>query len=110
MGVTVLSLATTLPEKFIAIIGGTRGQSSIVVANTVGSNIFLLTFCAGILFIIGDKAALATGFNLSEVCAVWVSTVMLCATVFLGADRKVGAVLMTFYIVFLAAEFTVLRH
>ena len=42
-GVVILSIATTLPEKFIAVISGWRGHAGILVANTVGSNIFLLS-------------------------------------------------------------------
>jgi Ca2+/Na+ antiporter len=109
MGVTILSLATTLPEKVIAIMSGAKGESGIVIANTVGSNIFLLTLCAGILFVSGDLSTLATGIRLSELGIVWASAVLLSLAVFLGADRRVGAVFMTLYIGFLVAEFTVFR-
>ena len=47
-GVVILSIATTLPEKFIAVLSGWRGHTGILVANTVGSNIFLLSLCMGI--------------------------------------------------------------
>jgi Ca2+/H+ antiporter len=110
MGVTILSLATTLPEKFIAVMSGARGQSGIIIANTVGSNIFLLTLCAGILFVSGDSSSLTTAFRLSELGIVWACAVLLSLAVFLGADRRVGAVFMVLYIGFLVAEFTILRH
>ncbi|KUI59917.1 Sodium/calcium exchanger MaX1 [Cytospora mali] len=35
-GTTILSLATTLPEKFVAVLAGSRHQQGILVANTVG--------------------------------------------------------------------------
>jgi Ca2+/Na+ antiporter len=34
---------------------GARGQSGILVANTVGSNIFLLTLCLGIVLLGADQ-------------------------------------------------------
>jgi len=48
LGVTLLSFATTLPEKLVAVFSGSRCQSGVLVANTAGSNIFLLTLCAGV--------------------------------------------------------------
>ncbi|KAL6404524.1 Ca2+ transporter [Ilyonectria robusta] len=41
-GIVILTIATTLPEKFITVISGYRGHPGILVANCVGSNIFLL--------------------------------------------------------------------
>lgn len=66
-GVVVLSIATTLPEKFIAVVsarkgsekritggGGQGGQGEgkgILIANTVGSNVFLLTLGLGVWYL-----------------------------------------------------------
>ncbi|KAG7294237.1 hypothetical protein NEMBOFW57_004307 [Staphylotrichum longicolle] len=55
VGTTLLSLATTLPEKFVAVLGGARRQPGILVANTVGSNIFLVTLCGGVLLLAGTR-------------------------------------------------------
>lgn len=52
LGVTILSFATILLETFVAVISGTRGHSDIVIASIAGSNIFLLTSCLGITFVI----------------------------------------------------------
>jgi Ca2+/Na+ antiporter len=109
VGITILSLATTLPEKFIAILGGSKGQGGIVVANTVGSNIFLLTLCAGTLFIFGDSSVLETGVHVAEIGVMWLSSVALAVCVFCGADRRVGIVMLVLYAVFMVAEFTVFR-
>lgn len=59
LGVTVLSFATTLPKKFIAIVTGARGHDSVVVASTAGSNIFLLTLCLDITSVSGNQFELA---------------------------------------------------
>jgi Ca2+/Na+ antiporter len=55
IGVTILSFATTLPEKFVAVMSGSRGHGGIVVASTAGSNIFLLTLCLGVALVAGDS-------------------------------------------------------
>ncbi|KAJ4391681.1 hypothetical protein N0V93_005300 [Gnomoniopsis smithogilvyi] len=47
-GATILSLATTLPEKVLAVTSSTRGHTGLLVADAVGSNVFLLTLCLGI--------------------------------------------------------------
>jgi Ca2+/Na+ antiporter len=113
VGVTIMSLATTLPEKFLAILGGARGQTAIVVANTAGSNIFLLTLCAGILFCSGDHDAMMDNLRRSwtshaaELGIAWASAAALLVAVLLGADRRLGVVMLVLYIAFLVAEFTV---
>jgi len=113
VGVTIMSLATTLPEKFLAILGGARGQTAIVVANTAGSNIFLLTLCAGILFCSGDHDAMMDSVRRSwvshaaELTIAWASSAALLVAVLLGADRRLGIVMLALYIAFLVAEFTV---
>ncbi|PNY24027.1 Uncharacterized protein TCAP_06028 [Tolypocladium capitatum] len=48
-GVVILAVATTLPEKFVAVMSGHRGYPGILVANCVGSNIFLLSLCCGVI-------------------------------------------------------------
>jgi len=108
VGITFLSLATTLPEKFISVMSGVKGQGGIVVANTAGSNIFLLTLCAGILFIGGDKTSIEKSFHFTEVGVMWVSAAMLTACVFIGADRRVGMAMLALYVLFLVGELTFL--
>lgn len=115
-GATVLSLATSLPEKFIAITSGARGHSGLLVADAVGSNIFLLTICLGV-------AAVATPGGLEdhwdwhisriEVWWMWAATVALLAVVAggnsiakVGVMRQlIGAGMLTAYGGFLAVEF-----
>jgi Ca2+/Na+ antiporter len=109
VGITVLSLATTLPEKMVAIVGGARGQGGIVIANTVGSNIFLMTLCAGTLFVSGDKELLARGVHFGELAVMWLASAVLCACVFGGASRRIGYGLFGLYIVFLVGEFALMH-
>ncbi|KAK3371461.1 Sodium/calcium exchanger protein-domain-containing protein [Lasiosphaeria ovina] len=104
VGTTILSLATTLPEKFVAIMGGVRHQPGIMVANTVGSNIFLVTLCGGVLFIWGDAGQLKLGFTLFEVFVMWVSAAIIFSIVMVGGRRWMGFVMLSLYVGFLIVE------
>lgn len=48
IGATVVAIGTTLPDKAFSLVGGMRGQSGVVTANALGSNIFILTLLLGI--------------------------------------------------------------
>ena len=110
LGVTVLSFATTLPEKFVAVISGARGHGGIVVASTAGSNIFLLTLCLGITFVAGNQRELAGSVIPFELLVTWASSALFVPIVFLGSRRWVGGLLVALYIVFIVLEFTVYRR
>ena len=110
-GVVILSVATTLPEKFIAVLSGVRGHAGILVANTVGSNIFLLALCMGIVLIVTAGEFDAGSVNAAEVGVMMGSTVALTATVWFGANwsRWIGGAMLMAYITFLTLEFTLIR-
>jgi Ca2+/Na+ antiporter len=110
-GVVILSIATTLPEKFIAVLSGVRGHAGILVANTVGSNIFLLSLCMGIVLVVTAGDFDAGSVNAAELGVMMGSTVALTVTVWFGAkwSQWIGAAMLMAYIVFLVLEFTVIR-
>ncbi|KGO49057.1 Sodium/calcium exchanger membrane region [Penicillium expansum] len=109
-GLTVVSFATTLPEKLVAILSGSRGHGGIMAATTAGSNIFLLTLCLGVVVVAGGQVQEADNFVLFELVAVWVSSLVFCVVIFLGLGRSAGVVLLLAYLVFLCLEFTVYRR
>ena len=110
-GVVILSVATTLPEKFIAVLSGFRGHTDILVANTVGSNIFLLALCMGIVWVITAGDFDAGSVNAAEVGVMMVSTLALTATVWFRAKwiRWIGGTMLVAYMVFLVLECTLIR-
>ncbi|PBP18609.1 hypothetical protein BUE80_DR010596 [Diplocarpon rosae] len=110
LGITLLSFATTLPEKLVSIMSAKRGESGIVVANTAGSNIFLVTLCAGVLYLSGDIKSLKDSVTLFEVGCMWGSSTFLFGIVMLGGKRWMGWALFTAYIAFIFCEFTMDRH
>lgn len=110
LGITFLSLATTLPEKLVSIMSSQRGEHGIVIANTAGSNIFLVTLCAGVLFCAGDLKQLKSSVTLFEVLSMWVSSVVLFGIVMVGGKKWMGWCLFAVYIAFICAEFTIDRR
>ena len=110
LGITILAFATTLPEKFVAVLSGARGHEGIVVANTAGSNIFLLTLCLGITFLAGNQEELASSFNPFEILVTWAASAIFFLIVFFGSNQWVGALLLVLYFAFLVLEFTVFRR
>jgi hypothetical protein len=50
-GFIILAIATTLPEKFVAVMGSHGGRPGILVAACADSNIVLLAFCVGIIMV-----------------------------------------------------------
>ncbi|TEY58703.1 hypothetical protein BOTCAL_0202g00060 [Botryotinia calthae] len=90
LGTTILSIATTLPEILIAILFGKKKQGGIFVANTTGSNIFLLPLCEGVLFLAGDLDVLKNSVGFFEVGCMWGSSVTLCGVVFVGGRIWMG--------------------
>ncbi|KAK9491038.1 hypothetical protein V1508DRAFT_423135 [Lipomyces doorenjongii] len=111
-GVVILSVATTLPEKFIAMLSGFRGHGGILVANTVGSNIFLLTLCLGIVLVDTGGNFEAGSVNIAELGIMWISTLALVGTVWFGGkwSRMIGGGMVGLYIAFLALEVTLIRR
>ena len=105
VGTTILSLATTLPEKFVAVLGGMRHQPGIMVANTVGSNIFLVTLCAGVMFFWASPEQLDGGFTAFEGLVMWASAALIFVVVLTGGRWWMGPVFLCLYIAFLVVEF-----
>ncbi|KAF5630269.1 uncharacterized protein FTJAE_8294 [Fusarium tjaetaba] len=111
-GIVILAIATTLPEKFVAVLSGNRGHVGILVANTVGSNVFLLSLCLGIVMV--DTSGNIDGSNVKaqELCVLWGSTLALTITVWYGErfDRWIGGTMLFGYIVFIVLELTTIHR
>ncbi len=105
VGITVLSIATTLPEKLVAVFGGARRQAGIVVANTAGDNIFLLTLCTGVLLLAGDLEMLNGDIKVFDLAALWLSSLLLFIVVMVGGRKWMGLALLGLYVGFIFLEF-----
>ncbi|KAL1877443.1 hypothetical protein Daus18300_002429 [Diaporthe australafricana] len=127
-GATFLSLATTLPEKFLAVMSSSQGHTGLLVADAVGSNVFLLTLCLGIAaWSIGshdwhdhqDDGGLGqVDIARIEAWWLWTASIVLAFIVNVGGKlfckfavlrQVLGVMMLMGYGGFLAIEFTVLR-
>lgn len=130
-GATFLSLATTLPEKFLAVMSSSKGHTGLMVADAVGSNMFLLTLCLGI-----TAWSIAAhdwhdhdseedgGFAYVDIARIeawwlWMATIALTVIVnfggklfakFASVRHVLGILMLMGYGGFLAIEFTILRE
>lgn len=111
-GVVVLAIATTLPEKFVAVMSGHRGHVGILVANTVGSNIFLLSLCMGIIMVDTPGEFNSGNVNIPELAVLGGSTLAFTLTVWIGGtfDRWIGGAMFVVYVAFIVLEFTVIHN
>jgi Ca2+/Na+ antiporter len=108
-GATILSFATTLPEKFVAVMSGTRGHSGILIANTVGSNIFLLTLCLGITLLSAIPMS-EDAISQHEIYWMWATSASLLFVVLTGFGRPLfGALMLAGYLAFVILELTLFR-
>lgn len=110
-GVTILAIATTMPEKFVAVLSGNRGHMGILVANTVGSNVFLLLLCLGIILLETSGEFNSGSINIPELIVLWCTTLAFTITIWVGGrfDRWIGGAMLLGYIAFIVLEFTVIH-
>ncbi|KAK0104837.1 hypothetical protein ONS95_005104 [Cadophora gregata] len=125
IGVTLVSMSTTLPEKIVAVIHSWQNHAAVMTATTAGSNMFLLTLCIGIVFVggsqgdidndFGDPPSLGTGLltdNLVafEVWTVWACSILLMIVTWTGGRRWLGGLLFGLYTAFIGVELTFFKR
>ena len=102
VGLTIVSIGTSLPELVTSIVATRKGDSGLALGNAIGSNIF------NILFILGMSAAISPlnvlGESLTDCIILLISTVILCvlAKTKKTMSRWEGAVCVLLYIVYTA--------
>jgi Ca2+/Na+ antiporter len=107
-GLTILSIATTLPEKLVAFKSGRKAQAGVLVANTVGSNVFLLTLVLGVVWTARGHMPLAEmgDWIWVDVGIVLVSSVLLFVIIWLNALKKwMGVVMFGIYVLYIISIF-----
>ena len=84
-----------------------RGRAGVLVANTAGSNIFLLTLCSGIVMLVSKGSFPHGNVGLFELQLLWGSTAAFTATIWCGGRfcRWIGIVMLMVYITFVVFEF-----
>ena len=106
IGLTIVAFGTSLPELATSIVATYRGHADVCVGNVLGSNIFNLFGITGVtaLFAPLPFSASITGFDLWVLVAATVLLIPFMVTG-LKISRLTGAILVTFYIVYIAAQF-----
>ena len=105
IGLTIVAIGTTVPDKVITIAGALKGKSGVVMANMIGSNIFNLLFVLGLASIVQplviDKATL--WFDVPVMLGItWLIVIFLFKK---KIGRGIGAFLMFAYAAYLAYNF-----
>jgi hypothetical protein len=107
-GLTILSIATTLPEKLVAFKSGRKAQAGVLVANTVGSNVFLLTLVLGVVWTAqGHMPMVEMGVWIwFDVGIVLVSSLVLFIIILSNAlKRWMGSVMFGSYVLYIIVIF-----
>jgi len=107
-GLTILSVATTLPEKLVAFKSGRKSQAGVLVANTVGSNVFLLTLVLGVVWTAQGHMPLVDmgSWIWFDVGIVLVSSIVLFVIIWMNAlKRWMGIVMFGVYVSYIISIF-----
>ncbi|HEU5367573.1 MAG TPA: hypothetical protein VFU69_03880, partial [Ktedonobacterales bacterium] len=105
IGLTIVAIGTTLPDKAVSLAGGLKQQGGLVVANAVGSNIFLLTLTLGLAAFAAPVVADAQTLRF-DVPVMIASAVLL--WLLLLRQRlhwRAGLLLLLLYVAYLAYQF-----
>ena len=85
VGVTIVSIGTSLPELLVSIISVFKGASEIVIGNIVGSNITNIFLVLGITVIIGRNIKITYEISKIDLPLLFGSTFLLAVCVWDGA-------------------------
>ena len=101
VGLTIVSVGTSLPELVTSIVAARKGERDIAIGNAVGSNIFNLLFVLGVSSAIHSIAVHPIVFyDMMIMIATTILTYLLSVTK-RSISRGEGAVLFVLYIVYL---------
>lgn len=105
IGLTLVALGTTLPDKAISLAGGIKQRGGLVVANTVGSNLFLLTLVTGLAALAGP--VITDGPTLSFDVPVMLGSTLLFCLLLLRQNLhwRTGLLLLLLYAGYLVYQF-----
>lgn len=101
VGLTIVSIGTSLPELVTSIVAARKGESDIAIGNAVGSNIFNILFVLGISSFIHNIAVHPIVFADMLVMLL----ISLITFIFASTKRSIkkgeGIVLITLYILYM---------
>ena len=105
IGLTVVAIGTTLPDKAISLAGGLKQQGGLVVANAVGSNIFLLTLALGLAAVAAPVVADAQTLRFDVPVLIGSALLLWLLLLRQRLHWRVGLLLLALYVSYLAYQF-----
>ncbi|MCK5717399.1 MAG: calcium/sodium antiporter [Thiomargarita sp.] len=112
IGLTIVSIGTSLPELATVIIGSMKGEKDLVIGNVVGSNLFNILLVLGITSMISplEVPAMAITFDIPIMIAVAMLCLPILFTDYL-IDRWEGGLFVAYYVAYtLFLFFTATEH
>lgn len=108
IGLTVISLGTTLPELATCVMAARRGDADIALGNVVGSNLFNLLCIGGLVSVIRPVPVPAAGGALDLAAMALLSIVLLPIAIRSGRTitRGEGALLLVLYAAYMTWRLT----
>ncbi len=101
IGLTVVSVGTSLPELVTSVVAARKGESGLSLGNAIGSNILNILFILGMSSMIHPLAVI--GFNFVDVAILWVIAIGLFVLLWVKPKltRSRGALLVAVYVAYL---------
>ncbi len=110
IGLTIVAAGTSAPEVATSIMAALRGQRDIAIGNVVGSNIFNILGCLGLVAVVAPGGMPVAPAALNFDYWVMLATALACLPVMLSGReiaRWEGAVFLAYYVAYCA--FLILR-
>ncbi|MCK5661930.1 MAG: calcium/sodium antiporter [Thiotrichaceae bacterium] len=101
IGLTIVSIGTSLPELATVIIGSLRGEKDLVIGNVVGSNLFNILLVLGFTSLISPLAVPQTAIYFDM--PVMIAVAMLCLPILFSGyiiDRWEGGLFLAYYVAY----------
>lgn len=103
IGLTVVSIGTSLPELATSVMASLRGQRDMAVGNIVGSNLFNILAVLGLTAAVSPAGVPVAGQALSYDIPVMVAVAAVCLPIFFTGylvSRWEGALLIGYYLIY----------
>lgn len=94
VGVLIVGFGTSLPELASSVAASMRGETAIVIANAVGSNITNILLVVGVLAAFGGRIVIKRDLIKTELPIFFIATVHFLAVVYDGEVDRVEAILL----------------
>lgn len=110
IGLTIVAAGTSAPEVATSVMAALRGQRDIAIGNVVGSNIFNILGCLGLVAVVAPGGMPVAAAALNFDYWVMLATALVCLPVMLSGReiaRWEGAVFLGYYVAYCA--FLILR-